>query len=57
MKTTRQTAKASIYQTVTDRILASLKAGVIPWEQHGTLRVLGKARSLAISAPGNRTAE
>jgi len=33
MKTNRPTAKPSIYQTVTDRILASLKAGVIPWEQ------------------------
>jgi len=26
-------AKPSIYQTVTDRIIASLKAGVIPWEK------------------------
>jgi antirestriction protein ArdC len=25
--------KASLYQTVTDRIIASLKAGVIPWEK------------------------
>ncbi len=33
MKTSRQTAKPSLYQTVTDRILTSLKAGVIPWEQ------------------------
>ncbi len=33
MKTTRPTAKRSIYQAVTDRRLASLKAGVIPWEQ------------------------
>ena len=34
---TRQTAKPNLYQTVTDRILTSLKAGVIPWEQpwHG----------------------
>ena len=27
------TAKPSIYQTVTDRIISSLKAGVIPWEK------------------------
>jgi antirestriction protein ArdC len=27
------TAKPSIYQTVTERIIASLKAGVIPWEK------------------------
>ncbi len=33
MKTTRPTAKPNLYQSVTDRILASLKAGVIPWEQ------------------------
>ena len=33
MKTTRPTAKPNLYQTVTDRILASLKAGFIPWEQ------------------------
>jgi antirestriction protein ArdC len=26
-------AKASVYQIVTDRIIASLKAGVIPWEK------------------------
>jgi antirestriction protein ArdC len=33
MKTTASIAKPSIYQTVTDRILSSLKAGVIPWEK------------------------
>lgn len=33
MKKSASTAKPSIYQTVTDRILASLKAGVIPWEK------------------------
>ena len=27
------TAKPSVYQIVTDRIIASLKAGVIPWEK------------------------
>ena len=27
------TAKSSVYQIVTDRIIASLKAGVIPWEK------------------------
>lgn len=27
------TAKSSVYQTVTNRIIASLKAGVIPWEK------------------------
>ena len=27
------TSRPSIYQTVTDRIIASLKAGVIPWEK------------------------
>jgi antirestriction protein ArdC len=27
------TSRRSIYQTVTDRIIASLKAGVIPWEK------------------------
>ena len=26
-------AKPSVYQIVTDRIIASLKAGVIPWEK------------------------
>ena len=26
-------SRPSIYQTVTDRIIASLKAGVIPWEK------------------------
>jgi antirestriction protein ArdC len=29
----KTTPKPSIYQTVTDRILSSLKAGVIPWEK------------------------
>jgi antirestriction protein ArdC len=33
MKKSASIAKPSIYQTVTDRILASLKAGVIPWEK------------------------
>jgi antirestriction protein ArdC len=33
MKKSTTIAKPSIYQTVTDRILASLKAGVIPWEK------------------------
>src|ERR1700678_1373413 len=33
MKKTASIAKPSIYQTVTDRILSSLKAGVIPWEK------------------------
>jgi hypothetical protein len=33
-KATRKTApKLNLYQTVTDRIIASLKAGVIPWEK------------------------
>ena len=32
-KESRTAAKASIYQTVTDRVIASLKAGVIPWEK------------------------
>jgi antirestriction protein ArdC len=26
-------SRPSIYQTVTDRIISSLKAGVIPWEK------------------------
>ena len=33
MRKTASTAKPSIYQTVTDRIISSLKAGVIPWEK------------------------
>ena len=33
MKKTATIAKPSIYQTVTDRILSSLKTGVIPWEK------------------------
>jgi antirestriction protein ArdC len=31
--TARTTAKPNIYQIVTDRIIHSLKAGVIPWEK------------------------
>ena len=33
MKKIATAAKPSIYPTVTDRILSSLKAGVIPWEK------------------------
>ncbi len=33
MPTQVQTPKPNLYQTVTDRILASLKAGIIPWEK------------------------
>lgn len=33
MKKTTTIDRPSIYQTVTDRILSSLKAGVIPWEK------------------------
>jgi len=33
VKKTATIAKPSIYETVTDRILSSLKAGVIPWEK------------------------
>src|SRR5271170_5572605 len=33
MKKTDTKNRPSIYQTVTDRILSSLKAGVIPWEK------------------------
>ncbi len=33
MPTQRQTPKPNLYQTVTERILASLKAGFIPWEK------------------------
>ena len=29
----KETAKSNLYQIVTDRIIASLKAGVIPWEK------------------------
>ena len=33
-KAAKKTApKFNLYQTVTDRIIASLKAGVIPWEK------------------------
>ena len=32
-KTARTAAKPNIYQIVTDRIIHSLKAGVIPWEK------------------------
>jgi antirestriction protein ArdC len=33
MKKTSKSNRPSIYQAVTDRIIASLKAGVIPWEK------------------------
>ena len=33
MRKTKHQQQASIYQTVTDRIISSLKAGVIPWEK------------------------
>ena len=33
MKKTSSSNRPSIYQTVTDRIVSSLKAGVIPWEK------------------------
>ena len=33
IKSTAVTAKPSVYEIVTDRIIASLKAGVIPWEK------------------------
>ena len=33
MKKTSTSNRPSIYQTVTDRIISSLKAGVIPWEK------------------------
>jgi antirestriction protein ArdC len=33
MKKINTAARPSIYQTVTDRIISSLKAGVIPWEK------------------------
>ena len=33
MKKTKSSDRPSIYQTVTDRIVNSLKAGVIPWEK------------------------
>jgi antirestriction protein ArdC len=31
--TTRTAAKPNIYQIVTDRIIHSLEAGVVPWEK------------------------
>ena len=33
MKKPSTSSRPNIYQTVTDRILSSLKAGVIPWEK------------------------
>ena len=33
MKKPSTSSRLSIYSTVTDRIISSLKAGVIPWEQ------------------------
>lgn len=36
MKKTKSNNRPSIYQTVTDRIISSLKAGVIPWEKPWT---------------------
>lgn len=33
MRKTKTSNRPSIYQTVTDRIISSLKAGVIPWEK------------------------
>ena len=33
MKKTSNSNRPSIYQTVTDRIISSLKAEVIPWEK------------------------
>ena len=33
MKKPSTISRPNIYQTVTDRILSSLKAGVIPWEK------------------------
>jgi hypothetical protein len=33
MKKTKSSNRPSIYQSVTDRIISSLKAGVIPWEK------------------------
>jgi antirestriction protein ArdC len=36
MKKITTTAKPNVYQIVTDRILASLKSGVIPWEKPWT---------------------
>lgn len=36
-------SRPSIYQTVTDRIISSLKAGVIPWEKISILLFLKTA--------------
>jgi antirestriction protein ArdC len=33
MKKPSTSSRPSIYQTVTDRIISSLKAGMIPWEK------------------------
>ena len=32
-------SRPSIYQTVTDRIISSLKTGVIPWKDHSTIHI------------------
>ena len=53
MKKIATAAKPSIYPTVTDRILSSLKAGVIPWEKPCRLHISPEARSPATSVPAD----
>ena len=52
-KTAATAPKPNIYQIVTDRIIQSLKAGVIPWEKPWKTPTSTEAPSLATSAPAN----
>ena len=46
--------KFNLYQVVTDRIIASLKAGVIPWEKPWKASQYTGGPFPATSAPGGR---
>jgi hypothetical protein len=55
MKKTKSNNRPSIYQTVTERIISSLKAGVIPWEKPWKAHVSPVADSRATSIRASPT--
>jgi antirestriction protein ArdC len=48
------TTKANIYQIVTERIIASLRTGIIPWEKPWQALHFSVAHSLATSSQASR---
>ncbi|MGI4981501.1 MAG: ArdC-like ssDNA-binding domain-containing protein [Janthinobacterium lividum] len=49
-------AKSNIYQVVTDRILTSLREGLIPWEKPWQAPSFAGGHSPATCAPASLTA-